>query len=54
MSFIKGMDVSSYQEMLDRGYVYYDEAGNEVDILEYAVKKGFKAWSRKSSLRDAK
>lgn len=41
MSFIKGMDVSSYQEMLDRGYVYYDEAGNEVDILEYAVKKGF-------------
>ena len=41
MNYIKGMDVSSYQEMLDKGYLYYDEHGNQVDILEYAVSKGF-------------
>lgn len=41
MKYIKGMDISSYQEMLDRDYKYYDNDGNQVDILEYAVKKGF-------------
>ena len=41
MGFIKGMDISSYQEMLDKGYSYFDECGNKVDIIEYAVKKGF-------------
>jgi arabinogalactan endo-1,4-beta-galactosidase len=41
MDFIKGMDISSYQEMLDKGYKYYDENGKEVDVLDYAVDKGF-------------
>ena len=41
MDFIKGMDISSYQEMLDKGYKYYDENGKEIDILDYAVDKGF-------------
>lgn len=38
---IRGMDISSYPEMRDRGYRYYDEEGNEVDVLRYAVKRGF-------------
>ncbi len=41
MEFIKGMDVSSYQEMEDRGYQYFDTNGKKIDILEYAVKMGF-------------
>ena len=41
MDFIRGMDVSSYYEMKDKGYAYYDEEGREVDVLEYAVKRGF-------------
>ncbi|MCR5416848.1 MAG: arabinogalactan endo-1,4-beta-galactosidase [Pseudobutyrivibrio sp.] len=41
MDYIKGMDISSYQEMLDKGYEYYDEDGKKVDILKYAVEKGF-------------
>lgn len=38
---IRGMDVSSYLEMKDKGYRYFDETGEEVDVLEYAVKRGF-------------
>ena len=38
---IRGMDVSSYLEMKDNGYRYFDETGEEVDVLEYAVKRGF-------------
>lgn len=38
---IRGMDISSYPEMVDRGIKYYDASGNEVDMLEYAVKRGF-------------
>lgn len=41
MDFIRGMDISSYFEMKDKGYHYYDEEGREVDALEYAVKRGF-------------
>lgn len=41
MDFIRGMDVSSYFEMKDKGYHYYDEENHEVDVLEYAVKRGF-------------
>lgn len=41
MDFIRGMDVSSYFEMKDKGYRYYDEENQEVDALEYAVKRGF-------------
>lgn len=38
---IKGMDVSSYQEMKDRGYHYYDAAGQEMDVLALAAEMGF-------------
>ena len=38
---IIGMDVSSYPEMKDKGYRYYDENGTEIDVLEYGKKKGF-------------
>ena len=37
---IIGMDVSSYPEMKDKGYRYYDENGTEIDVLEYGKKKG--------------
>lgn len=40
-SMIRGMDVSSYLEMKDKGYQYFDESGKEVDVLEYAIKRGF-------------
>lgn len=40
-TFIKGMDISSYPEMLDKGYKYYDYDGNEVDLLDFAVSQGF-------------
>lgn len=38
---IKGMDVSSYPEMKDKGYRYYDENGQETDVLDLAVSHGF-------------
>ena len=38
---IKGMDVSSYLEMRDLGYVYYDWDKNPVDVLDFAVEQGF-------------
>ena len=34
---IIGMDVSSYPEMKDKGYRYYDENGTEIDVLEYEL-----------------
>lgn len=36
---IIGMDVSSYPEMKDKGYRYYDENGTEIDVLEYGKRK---------------
>lgn len=38
---IKGMDISSYEEMKDQGYQYYNEKGQKVDVLDLAVEKGF-------------
>lgn len=38
---IKGMDVSSYPEMKDKGYQYYNANGQETDILDLAVELGF-------------
>ena len=38
---IKGMDVSSYPEMLDKGYEYYDDKGAKIDVLSYAKTLGF-------------
>ena len=58
MEFIKGMDVSSYQEMKDKGYKYFDVAGNEIDILEYAVQMGFnygriRIWNEPSNRKES-
>lgn len=39
--FIRGMDISSYMEMKDRGFKYYDYEGKETDILPFAKKQGF-------------
>ena len=38
---IIGMDVSSYPEMMDKGYTYYDETGKKTDVLDYGKRKGF-------------
>lgn len=40
-TFIKGMDISTYPEMLDMGYKYYDYDGNEVNLIDFAVSQGF-------------
>lgn len=39
--FIKGMDISSHLEMMDKGHRYYDFEGNEVDIIDFATEQGF-------------
>lgn len=39
--FIKGMDISSYPEMLDKGHRYYDFEGNEVNVIDFAKEQGF-------------
>lgn len=39
--FIKGMDVSSYPETVDKGFGFYDFDGNEVNILDFAKEQGF-------------
>lgn len=39
--FIKGMDISSYPEMLDKQYIYYDFNGKEVNLLDFAKEQGF-------------
>jgi arabinogalactan endo-1,4-beta-galactosidase len=38
---IKGMDISSYWEMKDKGYRYYDAKGKETDVLDLATACGF-------------
>ena len=58
MNYIKGMDISSYREMLDKGYEYFDEFGNTVDILDYAVEKGFnyariRIWNNPSNIPES-
>lgn len=39
--FIKGMDISSHLELMDKGYKYYDFEGSEVNILDFARAQGF-------------
>ena len=39
--FIKGMDISSHLEMMDKGHRYYDFEGNEVNIIDFAKEQGF-------------
>lgn len=36
---IIGMDVSSYPEMKDKGYRYYDENGTEIDVVALRAKR---------------
>ena len=56
--FIKGIDISSYPEMLDMGYRYYDENGHETDLLDYAVRKGvnygrLRIWNHPENIPEA-
>lgn len=56
--FIKGMDISSYPEMKDKGYKYYDYDGNEVELLDFAVSQGFnygrlRIWNDPGSVLEA-
>lgn len=58
-AFIKGMDISSYPEMLDMGYRYFDFDGNEVDLLDFAVSQGFnygrlRIWNEPKNVPEAK
>lgn len=39
--FIKGMDISSYPEMMDKQFKYYDFDGKEVNLLDFAKEQGF-------------
>ncbi|MBQ8592346.1 MAG: glycosyl hydrolase 53 family protein [Lachnospiraceae bacterium] len=39
--FMKGMDISSYPEMLDKGYQYYDFEGKKINLLDFAKEQGF-------------
>lgn len=39
--FIKGMDISSYPEMMDKGFRYYDFDRKEVNLLDFAMQQGF-------------
>lgn len=39
--FIKGMDISSYPEMMDKQFKYYDFDGTEVNLLDFAKEQGF-------------
>ena len=39
-NFIRGVDISSYPEMLDKGFQYFDYDGNKVDLLEFAKEQG--------------
>lgn len=57
--FIKGMDISSYPEMMDKGYKYYDYDGREVNILDFAKEQGFnygrlRIWNDPSNNEDGR
>ncbi len=43
MNFIRGMDISSMPEMLDKGFVYYDFDGKQKDPLLLAKENGVNA-----------
>lgn len=58
-TFIKGMDISSYPEMVDMGYKYYDYEGNEVNPIDFAVSQGFnygrlRIWNEPQNVPEAK
>ena len=39
-AYIKGMDISSYPEVMDKGFSYFDYDGKKVDLLDFAVEQG--------------
>lgn len=56
--FIKGMDISSYPEMLDKQFKYYDYEGTQVDLLDFAKEQGFnygrlRIWNEPSRVPEA-
>lgn len=56
--FIKGMDISSHPEMMDKGHRYYDFDGNEVNIIDFAKEQGFnygrlRIWNDPGRIREA-
>lgn len=56
--FIKGMDISSHMEMMDRGHKYYDFDGNEVDILDFGKAQGFnyarlRIWNNPENVKES-
>lgn len=58
-TFIKGMDVSTYPEMMDLGYKYYDYDGKEVNLFDFAVSQGFnygrlRIWNEPDKVPQAK
>lgn len=38
--FIRGADISSYPELLDKGFRFFDYEGNPVDLLDFAKEQG--------------
>ena len=56
--FVKGMDISSYPEMMDRGHRYYDFDGNEVNVIDFAKEQGFnygrlRIWNNPECVRES-
>ena len=56
--FIKGMDISSYPEMLDKQYKYYNFDGKEVNLLDFAKEQGFnygrlRLWNEPDSVAES-
>lgn len=56
--FIKGMDISSHLEMMDKGHRYYDFDGNEVNIIDFAKEQGFnygrlRIWNNPSRVEES-
>lgn len=56
--FIKGMDISSHPEMMDKGHRYYDFEGNEVNIIDFAKEQGFnygrlRIWNNPECVRES-
>lgn len=56
--FIRGMDISSYLEMEDKGYEYYDYNGDPVELLQFAKEQGFnyirlRIWNDPSQIEES-
>ncbi len=56
--FIMGVDISSYPEMMDKGFKYYDFSGQEVNIIDFAVESGvnygrLRIWNQPELVKEA-